>query len=144
MSETESAAPKPIAEITAYHAHIYYDPATTRGEAERLRNWIAERFSVQLGRWRDMPVGPHPRAMYQVAFAPALFPLLVPFLMLNRLGLTVLVHPETDDPQTDHLVHALWLGEVLPLDASNLPRSLRARGESPSPIVPNTNPSLNA
>ena len=26
---------RPISEIASYHAHIYYDPASTRGEAER-------------------------------------------------------------------------------------------------------------
>ena len=39
-----------------------------RGVAEALRQRIGERFVVQLGRWHDVPVGPHTAAMYQVAF----------------------------------------------------------------------------
>src|SRR5260370_33992835 len=45
----ENAAPRPISEIASFHAHVYYDPATTRGEAERLRNWSGERVSVTRG-----------------------------------------------------------------------------------------------
>ena len=40
---------------------------------------------------------------------------------LDLQGLTVLVHPETGWPRADHLVHALWLGAVLPLKAEVLP-----------------------
>jgi aromatic ring-cleaving dioxygenase len=50
-----------------------------------------------------------------VAFAPALLPALLPWLMLNRRGLAVLVHPETGHERADHSAHAAWLGEVLPL-----------------------------
>jgi len=75
--------------IKGYHAHIYYDQ-TVRDRAARIREFIETHFKVVMGRWRDMPVGPHPQAMYQVAFATDEFPRIVPWLMLNRDGLTVL------------------------------------------------------
>jgi DOPA 4,5-dioxygenase len=103
-----------------------------------LRQRIGERFSVQLGRWHDVPVGPHTAAMYQVAFATEVFASLVPWLMLNRAGLTVLVHPNTLAPRDDHLLHALWLGPPLPLKEGVLPLRIDAQDESP--IVPNTAP----
>lgn len=105
--------------ITDYHAHIYYDPAD-KARAEKLRGQVEARFTVRMGRWHDVPVGPHPTAMFQIAFAPDQFPTLVPFLMLNRQGLTILVHPETGRARDDHLLHAIWMGAVLPLDASVL------------------------
>jgi aromatic ring-cleaving dioxygenase len=100
--------------ITGYHAHVYYDLAT-RMKAERLRTAIAERFAARLGSWHDEPVGPHPIAMYQAVFAVEEFPRLVPWLMLNRDGLDILVHPMTGDAVADHARHALWLGNPLPL-----------------------------
>jgi DOPA 4,5-dioxygenase len=112
----------PLETVTGYHAHVYYDPATTRAQAAWLRAEVEARFpAALLGRWHDAPVGPHPAAMFQIAFPVALFATLVPWLMLNRRGLTVLVHPETDAPRADHLDRALWMGQVLPLDASVLP-----------------------
>jgi aromatic ring-cleaving dioxygenase len=102
------------ARIAGYHAHVYYAPET-RAVAERLRAAIGGGFAAQLGRWHDVPVGPHPTAMYQVAFEVAEFPRLVPWLMLNRGGLDVLVHPLTGDDYEDHARYALWLGERLPL-----------------------------
>lgn len=107
--------------ITGYHAHVYYD-AQSRLAAERLRSAVGERFAVQLGRWHDVPVGPHPSAMYQLAFGVAEFPRLVPWLMLNRAGLSVLVHPLTGDDYEDHARFALWLGTPLPLRLDMLRR----------------------
>lgn len=108
--------------ICGYHAHIYYD-AGTRPIAERLREAIGNRFNAELGRWRDEPVGPHPVPMYQAAFSAGEFPRIVPWLMLNRGSLSVLVHPQTDDAYDDHTMHALWLGAPLPLRVEGLRRS---------------------
>src|SRR4029077_3003119 len=102
------------AEVRGYHAHIYYAPQH-RATAERLRAGIAVRFQARLGSWHDEPVGPHPVAMYQVAFAAEGVPALVPWLLLNRESLDVLVHPLTDDSVADHTRFALWLGTALPL-----------------------------
>ena len=111
------------AEISSYHAHIYYDPAATRHVAEAVRAQIAERFSVRLGRWHDVPVGPHPQAMFQVAILPQVFVEFFPWLLLNRAGLTVLIHPNTGQPRADHMERTAWLGEILPLKPDGLPES---------------------
>jgi len=107
--------------IRGYHAHIYYDPAT-RDAAGRVRAGLAK-FDVRLGSWHDGPVGPHPKPMYQAIFSPEQFATIVPWLMLHREGLDVLVHPETGDSVQDHLEHSLWLGKRLDLDVRPLGRS---------------------
>jgi aromatic ring-cleaving dioxygenase len=104
-----------VGKVIGYHAHVYYD-AQSRERAERVRASLGAAFNVRLGRWHDSPVGPHPTAMYQVAFAPDEFAKIVPWLMLNREDLNVLVHPETGDDLTDHTAHALWLGDKLELN----------------------------
>lgn len=97
-----------------YHAHIYYD-AQTRAAAARVRKKIQASFRVEMGSWHDAPVGPHPCSMYQVAFRKAEFPRIVPWLMENRAGLSVLVHPSTGDHYADHAIHPLWMGKMLRL-----------------------------
>jgi DOPA 4,5-dioxygenase len=108
--------PKDIAAIEDYHAHIYYDPAT-KDRAALLRQWVEQRFpgQMRMGSWHDQPVGPHVQAMYQIAFPPDLLPSLVPFLMLNRMGLTILLHPQSGRPRDDHTLNAVWMGEMLPV-----------------------------
>jgi aromatic ring-cleaving dioxygenase len=113
-----AAAPAAIHDpelITHYHAHIYYAP-DTRERAARLRERVAAMFpDALLGRWHDALVGPHPQSMYQIAFPREMLAKFLPWLMLNRDGLTVLLHPETGDDLTDHTAHAAWLGAILPL-----------------------------
>ena len=108
------------APISAYHAHVYFEPSS-RDRAAALREEIAGRFpDFRLGRWHDVPVGPHTRAMYQVLFGPDRLQDFLPWLMLNRRRLAVLVHPETGNDYKDHADHALWLGEMLPLKLDEL------------------------
>ena len=40
--------------------------------------------------------------------------------MLNRRGLTILVHPDTGQDVLDHEDHPIWLGEKLDLDIEML------------------------
>jgi aromatic ring-cleaving dioxygenase len=68
--------------IVGFYAHIYFD-TDRRDAAARVREGLAQ-FEVQLGRWHDKPIGPHPQAMYQVAFLPDQFVKVVPWLMLHR------------------------------------------------------------
>jgi len=60
--------------IRSWHAHVYFD-AASRDAAwalrEVIRSALAER--VELGRFHDKPVGPHPMGSYQLAFAPSAF-----------------------------------------------------------------------
>lgn len=133
-------APLGYRAITSYHAHIYWNTDDERERALKIREWIGERFEVALGRVHDRPVGPHTRAMYQVAFVTELFARFTPWLMLNRLGLSVLIHPNTGRARADHLVHALWLGTPLPLLGDTLPNEPGTDGiDHP---VTNTAPTL--
>ena len=45
--------------------------------------------------------------MYQIAFPPLLLASFLPWLMLNRDGLSILLHPGTGDAYADHIDHAV-------------------------------------
>jgi DOPA 4,5-dioxygenase len=128
-----------LAAIASFHAHVYFHDSAQREKAMLVREQIAQRFAVTLGRVHDRLVGPHAENMYQVAFDVATLGNIVPWLMLNRQGLTVLVHPNTRDERSDHLVHALWMGEVLEIVGVEM---LATDGEAEEAPAPNTTPTI--
>ena len=110
-----------------YHAHIYYEPTRTRALAERVCAAIGEKFRVEIDSFRDTPVGPHPIANVLVIFKPEQFEQVVPYLMPNRAGLDVLVHPLTEDAVEDHSSYAIWLGKPVELKLHTLPHGRGGR-----------------
>ena len=53
------------------------------------------------------------------------FASVVPWLMLNRQGLNVLIHPLSDDSVRDHDIDCAWLGTPVPLNLHVLSRGYR-------------------
>ena len=102
-----------------YHAHIYFDP-DGRAVANRLHQLMSESRLVVLfvGELRDEPVGPHPKAQFEVHFREDALPQVMS--LIKESGLTALVHPLTDDDLADHTSLGQWVGEPLPLDLSVL------------------------
>jgi aromatic ring-cleaving dioxygenase len=105
-----------------YHAHVYFDSAS-RPVAERLRDSIVSGFVVEPGPFSDEPRGPHPISQFNVIFKVEEFQTIVPWLMFNRDGLDVLVHPLTNDMVDDHTVYALWLGTPVNLKLETMQRT---------------------
>jgi len=103
-----------MSEINGYHAHVYYD-VETKAKAAKLRDTIVGKFKVEPGAFSDEPRGPHPISQFNVIFKIEEFQNIVPWLMLNRDGLDVLVHPLTESSYDDHSKNALWLGTPVPM-----------------------------
>tara|TARA_S200002703_G_scaffold153618_1_gene155372 strand:- start:270 stop:614 length:345 start_codon:yes stop_codon:yes gene_type:complete len=101
--------PKSTSDILGYHAHVYFGAESVE-IARTLREEIERQFDIEMGRFHEKPVGPHPRYSYQVAFKPEQFGEIIPWLSLNREGLTVFVHAETGNELVDHTQHVIWLG----------------------------------
>ncbi len=107
--------------IHSWHAHVYFD-AASRDLAWALRTVIDAALAgrVELGRFHEKPVGPHPMWSYQLAFAAAEFQHVVGWLALNHGALDVFVHPNTGDELRDHRDCALWLGRSYALNLAAL------------------------
>jgi aromatic ring-cleaving dioxygenase len=137
--QTLPTAPRAYTDIKSYHAHIYFDDDTYE-KAALLRQWAIERFPVELGNWNLEPRGPHVTPSFYFGFTNDLLPVVVPWLQLNSLGLTILLHPNTNDPRADHLHYALWVNRAQPVNGYGLPSHVS--DDKVEAIYPNIVPTI--
>ncbi len=97
--------------IKGYHAHIYYD-AESIDTARQVCEAVRDLFDAEMGRMHERPVGPHPEWSCQLAFGPERLGDVLPWLALNRRGLTVFMHPDTGQDLQDHRDRAIWMGSM--------------------------------
>jgi len=133
--------PRPYTDIKSYHAHFYFDEDSYE-KAALVRKWSAERFPVELGNWNLEPRGPHVTPSFYFGFTNDLLPIIVPWLQLNSLGLTILLHPNTDDPRADHLYYTLWVNRSQPVNAYNMRKPGQEGATAVEKIFPNTKPTV--
>lgn len=137
--QTLPSLPRAYTDIKSYHAHIYFDEDTYE-KAALLRKWAIERFPVELGNWNLEPRGPHVTPSFYFGFSNDLLPTLVPWLQLNSLGLTILLHPNTNDPRADHLYYALWVNRAQPVNAYGMASNVS--DDEVEVIFPNVTPTV--
>ena len=113
--------PLPPSIIDSWHAHVYFE-GSSRDAAWALRETIHAELAgrMEMGRFHEKPVGPHPMWSYQLAFPAANFLQVVGWLTLNHGVLDVFVHPNTGDELRDHRDCALWLGKSYELNLAAL------------------------
>ena len=107
--------------VDSWHAHVYFN-ADSRDAAWALREQAIAAFgdSIQMGRFHERPVGPHPQWSYQLAFAPATLPRVLTWLTLNHGALDVFLHPNTGESLRDHRDCAVWIGHSHTLNLAAL------------------------
>ncbi|RMX87174.1 hypothetical protein D0869_02556 [Hortaea werneckii] len=134
---TPSAAYKeftnPITNSTrgGFDVHIYYlqTNASESQFAQELWERIRREFpELRIYRVWDKPIGPHPVAMFEVnLFTPEQFGAFVPWLVIHRGALSVLLHPNTGDDVRDHTQLATWMGQPYPLQVGMLREFARSK-----------------
>jgi DOPA 4,5-dioxygenase len=105
----------PVNHYDAYHAHVYFDENTSAA-AKILCDAAHERHDLKVGRFHEKLVGPHPCWSCQISFGAEDFDTFIPWLEESRAGLTIFIHPLSEDFIKDHTELAYWLGQEVELN----------------------------
>ena len=137
FNETSSKkvpADQPEDTLYGYHVHIYFDG--TEENEQKARRTLA-RLDAQfpetlqevhrLGR----NVGPHLSPNFSSTIMPEDFGKIVSWLQLHSDGLSILIHPVTNDDMRDHRDCTMWIGTPEALDLSFFePKKPASKGPS--------------
>ncbi|GGY48940.1 DOPA 4,5-dioxygenase [Bacterioplanes sanyensis] len=103
-----------------FHAHVYFDLEAIDTARQVNQQAMDQLPCARISTLREREVGPHTKPMFEVVFAAENREQVVQWLEQNRQGLSVLVHPVTDDDYHAHTDGALWLGQPLALKLETL------------------------
>ena len=106
---------QPPIEISAYHAHVYFN-ADSLEQAVELCEQARDTQGITMGRVHQKLVGPHPEWSCQLSFGAAKIGEILPWLVLNRNALSIFIHPVTGNDLDDHTRYVVWLGDSKPLN----------------------------
>lgn len=104
-------------DIENYHAHLYYT-ADQLTKAKELGHYVATKFDLQLGRFHERPVGPHPSWSCQLTIEPEKFGEVVQYLLVEHGDIDVFIHANTGRDLEDHTRHVMWIGKSYELKTS--------------------------
>ena len=108
-------------QVQGYHIHVYCKPSEIAKAQVVRESMISELKVIEgTGPVRSGPVGPHPLPMFEGWFQPEGLNTVMPWILKNRQGLSVLIHPLSGHDYTDHAEHAIWIGEKLILNLEML------------------------
>ncbi|RPA92385.1 hypothetical protein L873DRAFT_1817707 [Choiromyces venosus 120613-1] len=115
-----------------FDAHVYFyqnNPEQVQFAKELWERVRREFPELRIYKIFDKPLGPHTLAMFEVnILTPTQFGAFIPWLVINRGPLSVLLHPNTNDPLRDHTQRATWLGREVPVDTGLLRQSFQKAG----------------
>lgn len=100
-----------------FHFHIYYELNEVEIEkAKSLVKDLTEMDDIQIGRFWDKPVGPHPVGSCQITVSDKKFYEMTQWFLLNRKGLSIFVHALSGDNIIDHTDYVMWIGNSYKLN----------------------------
>lgn len=106
--------------IEGFEAYLYFSSDQKEVGLGVKNNINKLGFNLLMAKESEKADDVHPAGYVRLDFDLDEFGIIVPWLMLNRQKLSVLVVPKTKNRRADFKKHSLWLGSPLALDVSNL------------------------
>ncbi|KAI9291680.1 dopa 4,5-dioxygenase, partial [Neoconidiobolus thromboides FSU 785] len=108
--------------IKYFDLHFYFkewDSASVASITTLRQSFIQAFPHIKVFELVPRPVGPHPVGMFEAhVMSEEDLGKIIPWLLVNRNGHSVLVHPNTDNALNDHSIHAVFVGEKQELKLS--------------------------
>ena len=113
--------------IKEYHFHTYYfqNNEQSRVDAQHLYDLVKDlEFTAVPSKFNEAPIGPHPIGSFETWVPQESFAEAYSWFLMNRGGLSILVHPLTKDEVDDHTNRDIWMGPSIPLNVARLEKHL--------------------